>query len=974
MTGHNLDPQRWQRLTELFDQALELDAVGRRRLLDDTRDEDLRAELQRLLAADAASGPLDTRDGAVMRARMDQALNAPANDDAWLGERIGAWRIERLLASGGMGRVFLAARDDGEFEQQAALKLLSARWADDLTRRRFLEERRVLAKLAHPNIARLLDGGLGPQGEPWYAMEYVDGAPLTDWCDARELPIAARLDLFRKVCEAVDFAHRHLVIHRDLKPGNIMVDAEGEPKLLDFGIAKLLPAQNAQMHSDTRLMTPEYAAPEQLRGEPVSTATDVYALGAVLFELLTGRRAFADPLAPREAPSLLRACPTSDPAIATRAGARATTSRNLRKSLRGDLERILRAALDPDPARRYRGPLALTADLRRHLRGHPISLRRDRGYRLGKFARRHRMGVAIGTSAIFAILAVSVYAVRQADVARSQAQRAEAVRDFMVSVFASADPGAHPGEGPRARELLDAGARAMHRQFHTDAEAEVALSRALAKSYSGIGAYGPARALAQAALDATLKLHGADSPEALTTRNDYAEILQVSGSEQEALEQAQRVLSRARDTTLQVRAHLVMASAESQLLHEQQAEQEARRALTLAQPLGARGERWQAAAWNDLAQSYLGRGQFAAAQQALRQATMLYTRSLGADNPQSMDARTNLIFLLLHSGHANEAMSMYAGLIAEQRRTLGPQSPALAQTLSEYAYMLWSAGDYAQARDIAGEAQIALAAAADMSPMLHADSEQSLAILLRNRGDVAGALRILDEIERTDASPGKDGERMAFARHWLRAAIAAERGEPNALAQLDALRALGQKIGYAMEFPAKLDWPLAWLAAGQPQRALQSYEELAALPSTSFMQAAHRNTLLLGRGVALVQIGRYPEASQVLDQAAVALAGKPDKLVDAITVKLWQGWLRARRGQPQAGIADIESALNWRQQQLGDESYLTAEARLALAETLSKLGRHDEALIEQAQARAVLVAQLAPQHALRRRAELPLPR
>ena len=288
--------------------------------------------------------------------------------------------------------------------------------------------------------------------------------------------------------------------------------------------------------------------------------------------------------------------------------------------------------------------------------------------------------------------------------------------------------------------------------------------------------------------------------------------------------------------------------------------------------------------------------------------------------------------------------------------------------------MLWSTGDYTKARDIAGEAQIALAAATDMSPMARADSQQSLAILTRNRGDLAGALRILDEAGRSDVSRGDDGQRMSFARHWLRAAIAAERGEPDAVAQLDALHALGQKINYSFEFQAKLDWPLAWLAAGQPQRALKSYDELIALPSAPLMRAAHRRTLLLARGVALVQIGRNAEASQSLDQAAAAFAGKPDKVMEAVTVQLWRGWLQVRAGHPQLGIADIESALAWRRQQLGDDSYLTAETRLAHAEALSKLGRHDAALIEQAQARAVLAAQLAPQHALRRRAELPLPR
>ena len=279
-----------QRLTELFDRAVELDEAGRHDLLDRTRDEDgeLAGELQGLLAADAQDSVLDGAGSAASFVQMDQVLSRFEDGSDLLGQRIGVYRIEKLLACGGMGRVFLAVRDDAGFEQRVALKVLRAGLVDDLTRRRFLEERRVLARLSHPHIARLYDGGLGPDGEPWYAMEYIDGAPLTEWCDARKLSIAARLDLFRKACEAVDFAHRHLVIHRDIKPGNILVDAEGNPKLLDFGIAKLLTRRDAETRNETGLMTPEYAAPEQLRGGAISTATDTYSLGAVLCELLCG--------------------------------------------------------------------------------------------------------------------------------------------------------------------------------------------------------------------------------------------------------------------------------------------------------------------------------------------------------------------------------------------------------------------------------------------------------------------------------------------------------------------------------------------------------------------------------------------------------------------------------------------------------------------------------------------------------------
>ncbi len=974
MTGNALDPQRWQRLAELFDRALELDAAGREALLADTGDETLRSELQRMLAADAASGRLDTADAAVVGAQVEQLLHAADPEATLIGHRIGCWRIESLLGSGGMGRVFLASRVDGEFEQRVALKLLGAGFADDLTRRRFLEERRVLAKLAHPRIARLLDGGLGPDGEPWYAMEYVDGAPLTEWCDARKLPLSARLDLFRKVCEAVDFAHRHLVIHRDLKPANILVDAEGEPKLLDFGIAKLLPAADAQTRSDTRMMTPEYAAPEQLRNEAVSTATDVYALGAILFELLTGKRAFADPLGSREPPSALRACPITDSRAAERAATRATTPHHLRKALRGDLERILRGALEPDPARRYRSAGALAADLHRHLRGQPISLRRDRGYRFGKFVRRHRFGAAVGTVAALALIATSAFALWQAQTARAQAQRADAVKDFMIGVFASADPSQHPGTGPSARALLDAGARSMQQRFGNDPEVEGDLSRALARSYAGIGAFDSARALAAQALRTSIALHGDGSPQATDARIDYAEILQASGLQRDAQQQAQIVLREARadDPQSAVRAHLVNAAADNELMRDAQAQAEAEQALKLA---GTRtSTHWRAEAWNDLAQVYLGRGQFDQAQSALREAISAYERTPGENPTRVIDARTNLIFLLLHTGHQPQALKMYASLGADERRVLGPAHPALAQTLAEYAYMLWSTGNYAQSRQTLQQAQDALASVTDMSPMLRSASEINMAIVARLRGDLPRALHLLDHVDQINAPLGRDAQRYTLSAHWLRAGIDAERGNADAIAELDALREESQRRHFALHFKELMDWPLAWLALGQPQLALQRCAELATRPGSARTRDAERPVLLLQRGIALVQLGRYDEAKTMLAQAQGAFAGKPENGANFITAQLWQGWAEARAGRPQIGLHDIETALAWRQRELGNDSYLTAEARLAHAEALAGLRRAEEALREQALSRSVLDVALAPTHVLRQRADAPLPR
>ncbi len=973
MNTATLDSERWRRLTELFDRAVELDITARREWLERecAGDPALRRELEKLLAADVEPSLMDALDQA--HARAAEALLAGERGETPTGQRIGVWRIERLLGHGGMGRVYLAARDDGEFEQHVALKLLRPELIDDAARRRFLEERRLLARLQHPHIARLFDGGLGPDGQPWYAMEYVDGAPLTQWCDARGLGIAARLDLFRTVCEAVDYAHRQLVIHRDLKPANILVDAQGAPKLLDFGIAKLIAGRDALTRSDTRLMTPEYAAPEQLRREPVSTATDIYALGAILFELLTGRRAFPDPLAAREPPSAQRACAGDDDDVRQRASACGLSPQQLRRRLRGDLERILRAALDPDPARRYRSADALAEDLRRHLAGRPISLRRDRLYRLGKFVRRHRIGVAASAVGVVALAAAFAFALWQAREARRQADTANAVRDFMVEVFAGANPEQHPGAQPTARELLDAGARRLTGRFSDQPELESALQEALAKSYAGIGAYDRARPLALDALKAALRLHRADSEPVIAARVEYAEILSDGGQVQEARKQARLVLQATGDaaSTASVRAHVLLAQDDNQLMHAGEAIGEARHALAQAVVLGPQTALWQAMAWEEIAGSSLTRGDFDAATRAMRRAADLYAQSRGETAAQTFDARNDLIFMLLHTGHADEAVALYAKQVDEQRRILGPNHPDFAATLCRYAYVLWDAGRYRLARQTADEAWRAMQTATDMSAAQRGHDLSLLAMVAHERGDYAGALRILDEVARIYRPLGSDVGRNAFSLQWEQAGIAAERGQAGAVARLDQLRDLSFNLHHPLLWGDQFEWPLALAARGDYAGALVRWRQIAAEKETA-SQPARRDEVLLGEGIALVESGDGAAGRRALAEALTAFGNDPQHGMQAVTAKLWRGWSWVREGAAAKGLPDVEAAWAGPRDRLGDDSWYTAEAHLARAEALALLGRRTEAAAEQAVARNGL-AVLDPADALRRRAALPLP-
>ena len=277
-----LDPARWARITNLFADALERPAGERRGIVEQRAADDalVRNEVLDLLRAHEEEGPLD---------------GAPTDAERLSGARLGSWELVRELGRGGMGAVYLARRADGQFELEAAVKVHRGDFAGAEARRRFLVERQILAQVAHPNIARLLDGGVSPSGRPYFVMERVDGEPIDAWCDRRRLTVDQRLELFATVCDAVQYAHQNLIVHRDLKPRNILVTADGVPKLLDFGIAKLLDTQapdSGDTHEGRRLLTPDYASPEQVRGGPVTTASDVYQLGLLLYELLSGTRPY----------------------------------------------------------------------------------------------------------------------------------------------------------------------------------------------------------------------------------------------------------------------------------------------------------------------------------------------------------------------------------------------------------------------------------------------------------------------------------------------------------------------------------------------------------------------------------------------------------------------------------------------------------------------------------------------------------
>jgi serine/threonine protein kinase len=494
-----MTPEEWKKIKQLFNRAADLATAERAIFLANDCDRALRSEVEKMLAAEKDEDCLLSEPIADLQTALDDA--APEN---LIGKKIGGYKIVREIARGGMGAVYEAVRDNPEFTQRVALKLIKRGMDSDEIVRRFRHERQILASLEHPNIARLLDGGATAEGAPFYAMELVEGAPVDEFCLKNNLSVNERLALFRQICQAVSFAHSRLVVHRDLKPSNILVTADKTVKLLDFGIAKVLSAANGANETATQCaaMTPAYASPEQIKGETVTTAADVYGLGVILYELLTG----ANPhkIAGKTHVEIVQAVcettPEKPSAIATkRHNLTVGETRNLKskiqnpKLLRGDLDNIVLKALKKEPARRYLSVEQFSEDVRRYLEGLPISARPDTlRYRAAKFAQRHSVALVSAAFVVLALLAgtsVAIWQARRAEEQRALAeQRFAEVRQLANSfVFKYHDAIAKLPGSTGVREMLVKDAAAYLDRLAADAVNDDKLGRELAAAYLKLG-------------------------------------------------------------------------------------------------------------------------------------------------------------------------------------------------------------------------------------------------------------------------------------------------------------------------------------------------------------------------------------------------------------------------------------------------------------------------------------------------------
>tara|TARA_R110002096_G_scaffold154923_1_gene319109 strand:+ start:5996 stop:8746 length:2751 start_codon:yes stop_codon:yes gene_type:complete len=877
---------------QLFDRLLDIDPAKHRGYLDEhCTDPGVRQRVEAMLHADDSQWHL--LDSGADQHLADMTIDKPVKQPT--PERIGPYRIVERLGEGGMATVYRAERAEQDFEQTVALKLILPSRQSEHWQTRFLQERQILATLQHRNIAVLLDGGITEDGQPFFAMEYVDGKPITTYCDSQRLDVRERIRLFCSVCEAVGYAHTNLIVHRDLKPSNILVDASGAPKLLDFGIAKILSDDDTSRTQTTlRALTPDYAAPEQFAGGPVTTAVDVFALGGLLFELLAGRRPFVSDsgsaldierkIRKQGAPGFSSLAQTlaADQRDAI-ANARRTSWRRLQRTIHGDLENIVLKALRVEPERRYASVEAMRADLVRYLEGLPVSARSDTlSYRMRKFVGRHPVGVPLGAIAAVGLIVSSAFALQQAReaelaaaLARLEAAKANQTRDFVTSLFEFAGPDKSLGEQLTARQLLDLGASRVDQQLGGQPALHAEMLLLLARTYGQLAMYDKAVPLAKQAAD----IYASMSDDALQVDAliALARLNRLKGEYPEAmtfLDVAEGMLANAGDTA---RSELLVERGE---VHREQAQFEParqafnealnhdqtrlasaaeiardlyrlgtlefstgdtdrgldllRQAAELLAESGAENTTAYASIQHDIGVMLRQYGDLAAAKASFEAARVLRTRLFGGEHPDLAVTYKELAGIAREQGDNEEAERLYLAAIAINEAMLGEEHPETANTLNSLAVFYRGLGDNERALQYA-------ARALDISRQSLGDNHPTVGLMTVNIGSLQRMTGDLAVAERTIT----DGLEI----------ITAALGEQHQLAgvALNALAGVLHDQGRTTE------------AEPLYTRALEIFDATAG-PS-------HPHTVNILNGLATLKLdGGYPEEAETLFRRAVEVA------------------------------------------------------------------------------------------------------
>jgi tRNA A-37 threonylcarbamoyl transferase component Bud32 len=961
-------------LAREFAALCDLDAEGRRAGLAAlaARDPALAAAVGRLLALDdQTDGPIEALRGEVAEAAGRRLLGTvPAEPPP---ARLGAWQLGGKLGAGGMGEVWAAERMEGGFTQRAAVKLVRSGISSLEIAERFRRERQVLARLNHAAIARLLDGGVAPDGRPWFAMERVDGTTITEFARRERLTLAERLALLVRVARAVDAAHRSLIVHRDLKPSNILITDTGDPKLLDFGLAKLLePEDDAhQTRSDLRALTPAYAAPEQVLGEPITMATDVYALGVLLYELTTGelphlRRAptsagLADEVSREtiERPSSrVRRASGVEPASAAIGG---LSPARLAHRLKGDLDTIALTALKREPERRYPTAAAFADDIERFLEGRPVAARPDTvGYRLRKFVGRHRLAMVAAAVVAVALLGALATVYWQTRATRLEAERTARVRDFLASIFGSLDPDLGPGRGATAATLLAAGAARVEAELSSEPLVAAELYSALGRAWLALDAYEEAERLAEKSRRIVLESFGAGSIQAASS----AALLGEIATAREELLAGEREL---RAALAQLDAAAGSASLEA-----------ARAAAALGRNLNAQERHAEALALSERAYAVLaarlGAGDREAVRALLAQSLALRfgdraveadrrldgARALLAATPQANPVTRALLeveraYVELHLRRPAEALASAETALASLAATLGPESAARADALQARALARMQGGDFEGAlADLEAAASTLRALDPDQSRL--ASVLINTALVYEHRGQIDRGIALRREVLASSVrrlgseSAGvrnqrallgsvlRSAERFAEAEVELREAMRLERlsaeaaGEHAVSSAFLDLATVLSRTGRPAEAVAvlrqRLERMLALGAAGTAYDVdltrLQLAQSLLAVGGAASLTEARQQALLAKSGEAAIPPGEERSSHEVFPTFVLA------------QIDFAEGRLADARENLQASLAI------WKRS--GRETSAdAAEGRLLLGETLLGLGERGAA-------------------------------
>ncbi len=795
-----MDRERWQKIQSLFHDAADLQQSEQRSFLESAsaNDESLVADVLAMLEQDAKGHSLLDRNLAEI-AHETLAHDLSGNDalPSTIPREFGPYRILKLLGEGGMGVVYLAERID--FGTQIAIKILRDAWLSPTRREHFSSEQRTLGQLNHPLIARLYDADTLDDGTPWFVMEYVDGVPLTQYCREHRCTLNERLKLFRAVCEAVQYAHSNAVIHRDLKPSNILVKSDGSVRLLDFGIAKQI--ESLDLAGDQtplvtmtglRLLTPSYASPEQIRGDHVGIATDVYSLGVILYELLAGQLPFdLSRLTPAEGATAITTQEPAKPSAAARRESLPTSAssdehaydpassyRSLSKSAWADLDVLCLSALHKDPKRRYRTVDALMRDVDHFQNGEPLEARPDTWqYRIGKFVRRNRRAMA-ATAAIFILIVglVSFFTVRLAkarDTALAEAGRTQRIQRFMANLFQGGDAAAGPSDSLRVITIVDRGVQEA-KALNSDPKVQAELYENLGAIYDKLGKFDQADALLSTALNQRKSLFGSDSPEvaeSLTAlgllRSDQARLQEAEQLTRQGLEMSERRLPpnhparaqalRAYGKVLAERGSYDPAiAALNEAVRQQSAPGVA--PAELAESLSMLADADYSAGHYDVCNSLYPRilamrrqiygerhplvadtlGSMAAVQSDLgyyteaerldRQSLDIVQAYYGSDHPKTANRLTNLAQALTYQHKFDEGVSLLNQALAIEEHIYGAAHPALAETLNEL-------GNVASMQDQFDDAREKFQRAADIYRSVYGDHHYLVAIALSNVAD-----------------------------------------------------------------------------------------------------------------------------------------------------------------------------------------------------------------------------------------------